>query len=330
MGLRVQTVTGSRTPLAPPSPCTGTLDERGRVGRRLDCRDGSGLSGDRTLAQPAGRHSPRALMVFELCSAATRSNLHFGQVSIGIFALCLGDCCLVPRRYRGYLTGLAVAIKLTPLLFLLYFGAGRQWSYAWRAILAGLLLTGSAFAVDPAATRTYLSSGMGQVRTVSHWDGLGNQSLRAACAAWHFLSTASGRPLRSPGARALGVVRDASVGQRGDGVDPGWARIPAHQSPHVDPSPRLAPGPSGAPMALGMAARLAPEAGSRCARRGADPGTLLPGQGRRIRLHHRDDRRDHAGPTTWHRTRGRTAQLTSTDAVRSATVTTSVPAGRSM
>jgi alpha-1,2-mannosyltransferase len=51
-----------------------------------------------------------------------RSNFGFGQVNVVLMALVLADC--VPRRTpwpRGLLLGVAVALKLTPAVFLLYF-----------------------------------------------------------------------------------------------------------------------------------------------------------------------------------------------------------------
>ncbi|MGV0791042.1 glycosyltransferase 87 family protein [Mycolicibacterium sp. XJ1819] len=51
-----------------------------------------------------------------------RSNFDFGQINVVLMALVIADC--VPRRTpwpRGMLLGLAIALKLTPAVFLLYF-----------------------------------------------------------------------------------------------------------------------------------------------------------------------------------------------------------------
>lgn len=51
-----------------------------------------------------------------------RSNFEFGQINVVLMTLVLADC--VPRRTpwpRGMLLGLAIALKLTPAVFLLYF-----------------------------------------------------------------------------------------------------------------------------------------------------------------------------------------------------------------
>ncbi|MGU3502831.1 glycosyltransferase 87 family protein [Mycobacterium sp. C31M] len=51
-----------------------------------------------------------------------RANLEFGQVNVVLMTLVIADC--VPRRTpwpRGVLLGIAIAVKLTPAVFLLYF-----------------------------------------------------------------------------------------------------------------------------------------------------------------------------------------------------------------
>jgi alpha-1,2-mannosyltransferase len=51
-----------------------------------------------------------------------RSNFDFGQVNVVLMSLVIADC--VPRKTpwpRGMLLGLAIALKLTPAVFLLYF-----------------------------------------------------------------------------------------------------------------------------------------------------------------------------------------------------------------
>ncbi|MGW0162361.1 glycosyltransferase 87 family protein [Mycobacterium sp. NPDC003323] len=51
-----------------------------------------------------------------------RANLEFGQINVVLMTLVIADC--VPRRTpwpRGLLLGIAIAVKLTPAVFLLYF-----------------------------------------------------------------------------------------------------------------------------------------------------------------------------------------------------------------
>lgn len=56
-----------------------------------------------------------------------RANFDFGQINVVLMTLVIADC--VPRRTpwpRGVLLGLAVALKLTPAVFLLYFVLRRD------------------------------------------------------------------------------------------------------------------------------------------------------------------------------------------------------------
>ena len=67
-----------------------------------------------------------------------RSNFDFGQINVVLMTLVIADC--VPRKTpwpRGMLLGLAIALKLTPAVFLLYFLLRRD----TRALL---VTTGSA------------------------------------------------------------------------------------------------------------------------------------------------------------------------------------------
>jgi alpha-1,2-mannosyltransferase len=61
------------------------------------------------------------LTVLALASKPLQSNLHFGQVSIFLTLAVLADVvALDGHRWQGVPTGLAAAIKLTPLLFIPY------------------------------------------------------------------------------------------------------------------------------------------------------------------------------------------------------------------
>src|SRR6185369_14582877 len=56
-----------------------------------------------------------------------RANFDFGQINVVLMTLVLADT--VPRRTpwpRGLLLGLAIALKLTPAVFLLYFALRRD------------------------------------------------------------------------------------------------------------------------------------------------------------------------------------------------------------
>jgi alpha-1,2-mannosyltransferase len=71
-----------------------------------------------------------------------RSNFTFGQINVVLMALVIADC--VPGRTpwpRGLLLGLAVALKLTPAVFLLYFLLGRDGRAALTTVASFLAAT---------------------------------------------------------------------------------------------------------------------------------------------------------------------------------------------
>ncbi|NRQ37478.1 DUF2029 domain-containing protein [Nonomuraea sp. NN258] len=79
-----------------------------------------------------------------------RDQVRFGQVDILLVALCLADCAAKrPRWPRGFLIGLATAVKLTPGVFLIYLLVTRQWRTLAMATFTTALLTLLPFAVIP-------------------------------------------------------------------------------------------------------------------------------------------------------------------------------------
>jgi len=96
-----------------------------------------------------------------LALAASGSALHgiaLGQVGLILIAVIVADVAVVPPRWRGLLTGLAAAIKLTPGVFLLYFLLTKQWRAAANAAGAGLVATAVGFVVLPAQSWRYWTS----------------------------------------------------------------------------------------------------------------------------------------------------------------------------
>ena len=77
------------------------------------------------------------------------SNFSFGQINVVLMTLVIADC--VPRRTpwpRGVLLGLAIALKLTPAVFLVYFALRRDGRAALTAVasFAAATLVGFALA----------------------------------------------------------------------------------------------------------------------------------------------------------------------------------------
>ncbi|RAV16214.1 alpha-(1-2)-phosphatidylinositol mannosyltransferase [Mycolicibacterium sp. GF69] len=78
-----------------------------------------------------------------------RSNFDFGQINVVLMTLVIADC--VPRRTpwpRGMLLGLAIALKLTPAVFLLYFVLRRDTRAVIVTAVSAVVATlaGAAFA----------------------------------------------------------------------------------------------------------------------------------------------------------------------------------------
>jgi alpha-1,2-mannosyltransferase len=72
------------------------------------------------------------------------SNYGYGQINVVIMTMVLADC--LPKRTilpRGALVGLAIAVKLTPAVFILYFLVKRD----WRAVRTMVVSFGAATAV---------------------------------------------------------------------------------------------------------------------------------------------------------------------------------------
>ncbi|MEV0382937.1 glycosyltransferase 87 family protein [Nonomuraea sp. NPDC050643] len=79
-----------------------------------------------------------------------RDQVRFGQVDILLVALCLADCVAKrPWWPRGFLIGLATAVKLTPGVFLIHLLVTKQWRTFYMAVFAAAVLTLLPFAVIP-------------------------------------------------------------------------------------------------------------------------------------------------------------------------------------
>lgn len=115
-----------------------------------------------------------ALMI----SAPAQSNLRFGQVSIFIVLFALIDGMgLTPARYRGLLVGVAAAVKLTPLLFVLFFLVSRRYRDAGRAMAAFAVCTVIAAVALPSDSWTFWTGTLFKTSRIGDLASLGNQSL---------------------------------------------------------------------------------------------------------------------------------------------------------
>ncbi|WP_131739289.1 glycosyltransferase 87 family protein [Actinomadura roseirufa] len=113
----------------------------------------------RDLIRRAGRWTPLAAAVLIAGMAwldPVRDQVRFGQVGLFLLALCLADCCTRSARWpRGMLVGLALAIKLVPGVFLIYFVITGRRDAAVNALLTAAAATLGTFALLPADSAGY-------------------------------------------------------------------------------------------------------------------------------------------------------------------------------
>ena len=139
------------------------------------------------------RWAPRnqVLVVGGLTAAAVvtepvTEHLSLGQVGIPLVLLCVLDIVPATTRWpRGLLVGIAVALRLTPGLFVVHFLVTRQWRAAATAAVTTVAVWTLSAVVKPADSWTYFFGG-----TAFHPDRLGavlevaNQSVWATLHRW--------------------------------------------------------------------------------------------------------------------------------------------------
>lgn len=113
----------------------------------------------RDLIRRAGRWAPLAAGVLVAAMAwldPVRDQFRFGQVGLFLLAMCLADCCArTPRWPRGVLVGLALAIKLVPGVFLIYFLITGRRQALGNALLTAAAATLGGFALLPSDSSDY-------------------------------------------------------------------------------------------------------------------------------------------------------------------------------
>ncbi len=115
-----------------------------------------------------------------------RSNTTYGQINIVLLLLVVIDITGSPRRVSGVLIGLAGAIKLTPLAYLLYFAVKGAWRSVLRGAVTFVGVEAVTFAVLPRESRTYWFHQVfepGRTGTIASWR---NQSWYGLVHRWPF------------------------------------------------------------------------------------------------------------------------------------------------
>ncbi|HTM86407.1 MAG TPA: glycosyltransferase 87 family protein [Mycobacterium sp.] len=100
------------------------------------------------------------------------SNYGYGQINVVLMTLVIADC--LPRRTpwpRGVLVGVAMAVKLTPAVFLLYFLLRRDTRAALWAVATFATAVAAAFLLAPTDSREYWT------RTLFHTNRIGDTAV---------------------------------------------------------------------------------------------------------------------------------------------------------
>jgi alpha-1,2-mannosyltransferase len=114
-----------------------------------------------------------------------RYSLNLGQINIVLALMIMSDLTIglswrTKKMPRGVLVGLAAAIKLTPLVFIPYLFASRQWNAAKYALLTFAGSTALLLAISPRASWAYFTKDAFAVNRVGNDQAIGNQTLLAA------------------------------------------------------------------------------------------------------------------------------------------------------
>ena len=152
------------------------------------------------------------LLVLGLQLEPTRESLRLGQVNLVLLWMVLEDLVGgVPERFRGVLIGLAVGLKLTPALFVIYLLVTGRPRPAMRAIGVFVATVLLGFVVVPGPSWGYWTHDAFDVSRVGGTAFAGNQALNGAIA----------RLLGAGGGAALWLLAALAVGLAGLAV--AWA-----------------------------------------------------------------------------------------------------------
>lgn len=105
------------------------------------------------------------------------TTLHYGQINLVLALMILLDATLVPPRYRGFLTGCATALKLTPAVFGLWFLLRRDFASVIRMGIGAAGLTAIGFAVMPGESMKYWFGTLQSTDRIGGLEYASNQSI---------------------------------------------------------------------------------------------------------------------------------------------------------
>jgi alpha-1,2-mannosyltransferase len=117
-----------------------------------------------------------------------RANLDYGQINTLLLALVVVDVLVVPKAHRGWLVGLAAAIKVTPLIFVALPLLERDGKAVARSLGVVAGTTGLTWLFWPNATKTYWAHDLLAAKRAGNIAYAGNQSLNGMLHRWPFPS----------------------------------------------------------------------------------------------------------------------------------------------
>jgi alpha-1,2-mannosyltransferase len=112
-----------------------------------------------------------------------RSNFEFGQINVVLMTLVIADC--VPRKTpwpRGLLLGVAIALKLTPAVFLLYFLLRRDTRALLTSMASAVLATAVGFMLAPRDSWEYWTQTVRDTDRIGTATYLTNQNIAGTLA----------------------------------------------------------------------------------------------------------------------------------------------------
>lgn len=123
------------------------------------------------------------LLPLALMLEPVRSTINYGQVNVVLMVLVAADCLTpAPRWPRGVLAGVAAAVKLTPLSFVLFFLLRRDYRAAGVMGLSFAASTGLGFCLAPADSTRYWTSVIFDPSRIGGIAYAGNQNILGAVA----------------------------------------------------------------------------------------------------------------------------------------------------
>ncbi|MFT4042846.1 MAG: glycosyltransferase 87 family protein [Gordonia sp. (in: high G+C Gram-positive bacteria)] len=123
------------------------------------------------------------IVALSLLLEPVRTTIWYGQINVFLLLLILADLLRGERsRLFGSGTAIAAGIKLTPLIFILYYALARRWRAMW-GVFAGFVATVAVgFVVLPQESWEYWTNKIFDSNRVGAPQTYGNQSIRGLLA----------------------------------------------------------------------------------------------------------------------------------------------------